>query len=202
MAASTTYSFGDRVVHASKPEWGAGEVLSAMAHEEEGQAGQRLKVRFERAGLKTLSTIHADIRPATGPAISPEAPAGEGGAERAAALERDPALLFATLPEATRDPFRPLKARLEATLALYRFDSTGASLIDWAAAQSGLADPMVRFNRHELEQFFARWARERDLQLKRLLLEIKRADPEAYQRTIKAPPRAAADVVRRIHAQG
>jgi hypothetical protein len=207
MTATPTFSFGDKVVHAAMPEWGAGQVLSAMAHSEGGQTGQRLKVRFERAGLKTVSTLHADIRPAEAAAFSaktPEELAEAAGADPvlAAALERDPVQVFTSLPDAASDPFRPLKSRIRATIDLYRFEDSGASLIDWAAAQSGLADPMVRFNRHELEQFFARFARERDQHLRRLLLEAKRADPATYQAVLKNPPRPVADLVRRVHAQG
>jgi len=205
MATTQTFSFGDHVVHAAKPEWGAGQVLSALAITENGRSGQRLKIRFDRAGLKTISTIHADIRPADAPALSPEAEADAAAEEdelAAAALHRDPEKVFAALPEAVRDPFRSLEARIEATIALYRFEPTGASLIDWAAAQSGLADPMVRFNRHELEEFFARFAKARDEHLKRLLLEARRAEPAAYQKVLRNPPRAAAALVRRVHAQG
>jgi hypothetical protein len=205
MATTQTFSFGDHVVHAGKPEWGAGQVLSALAVTEDGKAGQRLKIRFDRAGLKTISTVHADIRPADAPALSPEAEADAAAAEddlAAAALQRDPEQVFTALPEATRDPFRSLEARIQATIDLYRFEPTGASLIDWAAAQSGLADPMVRFNRHELEQFFARFARARDEHLKKLLLEARRGAPAAYQKILRDPPRNAAALVRRVHAQG
>ena len=205
MATTQTFSFGDHVVHAAKPEWGAGQVLSALAITEDGKAGQRLKIRFDRAGLKTISTIHADIRPADAPALSPEAEAADAAEQdelAAAALQRNPEQVFTTLPEAVLDPFRSIEARIEATIGLYRFEPTGASLIDWAAAQSGLADPMVRFNRHELEEFFARFARARDEQLKKLLLEAKRAAPATYQKILRDPPKSAAALVRRVHAQG
>jgi len=124
MATTQTFSFGDHVVHAGKPEWGAGQVLSALAVTENGRSGQRLKIRFDRAGLKTISTIHADIRPADAPALSPEAEADAAAEEdelAAAALHRDPEKVFASLPEAVRDPFRSLEARIEATIALYRW---------------------------------------------------------------------------------
>jgi len=206
MAATQTFSFGDRVVHAGMPEWGAGEVLAAHTVSENGRSGQRLRIRFERAGLKTLSTIHADIRPASPPALDTDAERAHAEAESdsalARALERDPAEVFQSLPEATSDPFAPLRSRLRATLDLYRFEPTGASLIDWAAAQSGLADPLARFNRHELEQYFDRFQRQRDQRLKRLLLEAKRADPQAYQQTLRQPPKGAGEVVRRVHSQG
>ena len=58
------WSFGDKVVHAQKPEWGVGLVTGASGTTHEGQPCQRVVVRFERAGVKTLSTAIADLRPA------------------------------------------------------------------------------------------------------------------------------------------
>jgi hypothetical protein len=67
-----------------------------------------------------------------------------------------------------------VEQRLKSTLDLYRFDGSRRALIEWATAQSGLADPLTRFSRHELEQFFDRWRSERDAHLRRLM-----HDPEA-----------------------
>ncbi|MBZ0173299.1 MAG: DUF3553 domain-containing protein, partial [Phycisphaerales bacterium] len=52
---------GDRVVHTTRPEWGLGRVLSATSIREDGQDAQRLTVRFDRAGTKTLSTAVARL---------------------------------------------------------------------------------------------------------------------------------------------
>ena len=55
---------GDRVRHAGRPEWGVGAVQSTEASAHEGKPCQRVTVRFEREGLKTLSTAFADLRSA------------------------------------------------------------------------------------------------------------------------------------------
>ena len=78
------------------------------------------------------------------------------------------------LPEAATDPFTSLEARLKATLTLYRFTDQGGSLLDWAAAQSALKDPLSEFSRHDLERLFQRFAFVRDEHLKKLVQEILR----------------------------
>jgi hypothetical protein len=104
------------------------------------------------------------------------------------------------LPEPATDPFRTKKARLEATLGLYRFAGVGASLVDWAAAQSGLKDPLSRFNRHQLEQFFDRFRNNLDGHLKRLTFELKREDPAGLAAAIAAAPPQARQALKRIDA--
>ena len=70
---------------------------------------------------------------------------------------------------------------------------TGAAgLNDWAVMQTGLDDPLARFNRHELEEHFKRWSHEREQHLRRLLFDasddsinisslIAAASPEAQR---------------------
>lgn len=103
---------------------------------------------------------------------------------------------MARLPETATDPFASPPQRLSATLALYRFTPNGGSLLDWAAAQSGLADPLAVFNRHELEQFFARFATARDQHLRQLADEIRRKDPDALNRALAGAPPAAQNALR------
>lgn len=62
---SRTFAKGESVFHAGKPEWGPGDVISAEGHAHEGKPCQRLTIRFARAGLKTISTAFADLRPAS-----------------------------------------------------------------------------------------------------------------------------------------
>ena len=71
-----------------------------------------------------------------------------------------------------------------------RFNRNGGSLIEWAIAQSGLDDPMSRFNRHELEQFFDRWSWERDRTLARTLEECRKAGDPIDILIKQAPPAA------------
>ncbi|MFG0260692.1 MAG: DUF3553 domain-containing protein, partial [Phycisphaerales bacterium JB041] len=148
---------GDRLVHSLRPEWGTGLVLSATSIRQDGQNAQRLSIRFDRAGTKTIiSTAVATLVPpgsvavATSPSASrPEVAPVPNQAESARALRE--------IPDAASDPFRPLVARLEATAALYRFEPSGKLLLDWAAAQTGLADPLSVFSRSDLEQAFAQF---------------------------------------------
>ncbi|MDX2148827.1 MAG: DUF3553 domain-containing protein [Planctomycetota bacterium] len=63
---SRQFQVGDVVKHMARPEWGVGHVLRAEPSEHEGQVCQRLVVRFDRAGTKSLSTAFADLRPTTG----------------------------------------------------------------------------------------------------------------------------------------
>lgn len=188
------WNLGDKVVHASKPEWGVGEVRSCEAINHNGTQAQRVTVRFDRAGVKTLSTVYADLRAVGADFAIPESATpseeGEGSAEL---LRR-----MTELPDAATDPFRSRRARMDATLKLYRFAGTGASLLDWAAAQSGLKDPLSRFNRHELEQFFERFRVGLDNHLKRLAQELRREDPGALAELAVAAPAAAQQALKRL----
>ena len=196
MTSGQEFSYGDRVVHAGKPEWGVGQVTSAQAMVQDGHRHQRLTIRFERGGLKTISTVFAEIRPAEdAPKIDREA-AEIGSGWLAEALDKSPEDVMTRLPEEVSDPFRSLKARLTATLALYRFTADGASLVDWAAVQSGLKDPLSRFNRHELENLFSRYATERDAQLARLFADAKRLEPETYKEMVTQVPVSAQRALR------
>jgi hypothetical protein len=190
MGEQQRFGFGDRVIHAGKPEWGEAVVTGTANVTHEGQPAQRLTLRFERAGLKNLVTALADIRPADQKDVpaghAEEAPAAGAVRQNASWLDElsagDLAQRMATLPGSTTDPFATLEERLRATMALYRFKETGGSLLDWAATQTGLADPLSRFSRQELEEYFLRYATERAKRFKGLLLEAKRVDPSLYQR--------------------
>ncbi|HYE03160.1 MAG TPA: DUF3553 domain-containing protein [Phycisphaerales bacterium] len=196
------WSFGDRVVHAKRPEWGAGVVTAAQSIVDDGAPAQRLTIRFDRGGLKTLSTSHAELEPAAArPALGEQAPdqadprtdAGPGGPDPKAAEA-----VLTRVPEAASDPFVPLAERLRNTLALYRFTDAGGSLLDWAAAQSGLKDPLSRFNRHELELLFKKFAFARDEHLKKLVLDARRKDPAALGEALRAAPPGAQQALRRL----
>lgn len=189
------------MVHAGRPEWGVGVVTAAQSVVENGHPTQRLTLRFDRAGLKTLSSAFADLRPAE------EHPANESGTPMASGddgwltqLEAgDLNERMARLPDSTRDPFSTLAARLRATLNLFRFSDQGSTLLDWAAMQTGLKDPLARFNRHQLEQFFKRFAHEREAHLKRLLLEARKQPSPEIDRVKTEASSPAKDAMRRIH---
>lgn len=205
MREPNQWQVGDRVQHESKPEWGVGTVLRAEPTTHEGRKAQRLTVRFTRAGEKTLSTAFANLRPADdqpainrardaakaallGPDVEPEAAATRPARPAPGMMGRseappdevpiDPVAareIMSRVPEAARDPFKSVQDRLRATFALYQYKPSGGSLLDWAAVQSGLTDPLSAFSRHDLEVLFERFRINRDQHLATLVLEAKRS---------------------------
>jgi hypothetical protein len=197
--AVTEWKLGDRLLHAGMPEWGIGEVRSTEAITHNGQRAQRVTVRFDRVGVKVLSTAFADLRPASGPVMNPEP--GENADPAAAAMDRAEAeALLVQVPDNATDPFRARKARFETTLGLYRFSASGGSLLDWAAAQTGLKDPLTRFSRHELERAFERFRVNLDNHLKKLAYELKKEDPAGLQQACAAAGPQAKQALRRVDA--
>lgn len=191
------FAFGDRVRHAKCPEWGVGSVVKTEELPVNGTMSQRVSVRFPGVGIKRLSSAHAELERVTD--APPETPGAddEHPAELWGEIEKsdwlapvaqrkiDEAMM--SLPRQATDPFIEVRERIRFTLTLFRFDRTGRALIDWAVAQTGLDDPMTRFNRHELEQFFDRWAFERDAHLGRLLQEAGGAQYHLEDLLEKAP---------------
>ena len=184
---------GDSVMHAGKPEWGAGQVLSAETFLHEGKPAQRLTIRFTRAGTKTISTAYADLRPASDMPSMPTPADDEPDPLAQVALGASVEEIMTRIPDRATDPFTSLKARLAATLDLYRFSDSGGDLLDWAAIQTGLKDPLSRFNRHELESWFGKFKIELDNHLRKLLKDIRRQEPGLIDATLaSAPPHARA----------
>lgn len=242
-ATQDKFQIGDRVLHPGKPEWGVGTVASAAGAVHEGAQCQRLGIRFDRAGLKTISTAFVNLRRAskvdsvlteTKPSADGERfsgsatgsggvgamlgafASGSGGGARsergfgggnsgAGSGERDPfgpppahglptdprelRRKMTAIPDDAVDPFQTDAARLRAVLGLYRFEPTPGSLIDWAAAQSGLSDPLSHFSRQELEEYFGDFRRNLDKALDKAVADAAKF-PAAELRTIaqNAPP--------------
>ena len=141
-----------------------------------------LTIRFPNAGIKSLNSAVANLEPVeeTTPQGAGEAAVAIAQADRTAGddllgpmAQKRLVEVMTEVPEHCRDPFQSLANRVTSTLALYRFTTTGGSLVDWAVAQTGLDDPLSRFNRQELEQHFVRWAQERDQHLARLVFEAR-----------------------------
>jgi hypothetical protein len=195
-----SFSAGDRVVHTGKPEWGIGVVSKTQRA---GAAGHQLvTVRFESAGVKTLSTQHATLSPAHTPAaVSAITSVDQEAADATPARGADLAERMVSLPESVRDPFTAIESRLERTIELYRFDASARALIEWGVAQSGLRDPLAVYSRPELEQLFLRWARHRDEHLLALLGQVRRRDPEAAARHREALPPHVQRALRSSHAR-
>ncbi len=193
----TTWQRGDRVRHAGRPEWGLGTIQSAEAAVLDGKQCQRVIVAFDRVGTRTLSTAFADLRSAADlPPVANDRP--DASDPLAMRMDQIPAeqRLFA-IPEEASDPFASGRSRLAATLALYRFTDLGASLLDWAAMQTGMKDPLARFNRHELEQHFKRFQVNLDGHLKKLVRDLKRQEPAVVQELTQNASPAARQALRR-----
>lgn len=186
---------GDRLIHAGRPEWGVGEVQTAESVVQRGERCQRLTVRFERAGVKTLSTAYADLRPRE-ELVGMNSGSGESRSSPIDNAVLEQALL--SLPEEATDPFRTRKARLEATLKLYRFGPVGASLLDWATLQTGLKDPLSRFSRHELERLFERFRTAVDAHVRKLVQEMRRGEPAALAEVLASASPEARQALKRL----
>lgn len=187
---ATVFSKGEKVVHATKPEWGIGEILRTETTRHQGDPCQMLTIRFDRAGTKVISTGVARVESAQ-KTIETATGFSRNGSWLESANPEETRQAMAKLPEPAVDPFRPLERRFAATCDLYRFSSEGGSLVDWAAAQTGLPDPLSMFNRTELELFFEKYRLNRDEHLRILARDYRRADPGGFERGLtKAPPSA------------
>ena len=203
-AHEAPWSFGDRVRLTAKPEWGVGMVSRAEPSRVKGELEWAVTVRFPNAGIKTLHTAAAVLerveettQEGAGEAAQAFADADRVGDDELlgpAAKKRVEALMLG-LPDPCTDPFRSIAVRIEATLKLYRFDTSGRSLVDWAVAQTGLDDPLSRFNRHELEQHFTKWAGERDRHLARLVFEAKQKN-ESVEQVLRGVPERIQKVIK------
>lgn len=206
MTAQQTFEFGDRVRHRKRPEWGIGSVQRLEHVTLNGQPTLRVTVRFPNAGTKTLSADQAALEriDEAGSVLDRDGPGSVEEWDRlqssdflAPVAQRKIEAMMTALPPEAMDPFRSLRDRLETALALYRFDSSGRGLIDWAVAQTRLDDPLSRFSRQELEQHFERWATERDAHLRKILQEA-RSEPGALEALLATAPAAARSAVQRI----
>lgn len=192
---SAAFTQGQQVVHGTKPEWGIGEVLRTTTTTQEGKACQRLTIKFDRVGTKVVSTAFAKIETAE-KAVERATGFAQSGSWLDSANPEATRQAMATLPEAAVDPFSSLEARFAATCDLYRFSDHGGSLVDWAAAQTGLADPLSAFNRTELERFFEKYRLKRDEHLRDVASELRRKNPAALERALSTAPDVAQAVLR------
>ena len=97
------------------------------------------------------------------------------------------------------DPFQTPAARLKSCLGLYRFEGTAGSLIDWAAAQSRLSDPLSRFSRHELEEYFTDFRRNLDKALAKCVQDAARVEPAELRAIAQGAPPAGQRALQALH---
>ena len=202
MISPTMYTQRMQVRHKQRPEWGPGTITRIETLTRAGIRDQRLWIKFSNAGLKTLLASGADLEVVEGSGAAEHTfaareIASDGGWLGAISKTRPEAAMAQLQPDAT-DPFLTPERRLKVLLGLYRFDGT-TRLIDWAVAQSGLGDPLSRFNRTELEAFYKEWTRDRDVTLHRLVTDFRRRR-ESIDALVVDAPRAALSIINRDHS--
>ncbi len=181
----TRFAFGDQVRHPRRPEWGTGRVTAVEAHRVNGRDAQRVSVRFSNEGLKTIVTATVQLELVTDEDSNANTENDQTAMNEidnmansgwlAGVAEQKISERMIELPSDVRDAFDRAEVRLARTIDLFRFDRSGRGLMSWAIAQSGLNDPLVRFSRQELEQFFDRWESARDEHLRALVREAGQA---------------------------
>jgi len=114
---------------------------------------------------------------------------------------RSPEEIMLDIPEPATDPFSSIWDRLQASIDLYRFTRSPRGILDWAIAQSGLEDPLSRFNRQELESLFERWTRKRDLHLFAVLEDAEKTDQDRTRDMLGTAPAEAQQAMRRLYAR-
>lgn len=169
------YQQGDVVTHPQRPEWGRGVVKAAQAIVHEGSAAQRLSIDFSNRGRVVINTAIAPLAPkGQNKKMSSSMTASNGGWLDQLERSRNNSHELWDLPDALTDVFSSDLQRLLATLDTYKFTTEPRPLIDWAVMQTGMHDPLTKYTRHDLEQAFARFARDRDQHLKELVRTLKR----------------------------
>ena len=199
---TTSFKIGEKVRHSKRPEWGTGSITKIEVITRDGRPDRRIWIRFPSAGEKTVLASmaeleHVEAAPMTAGQTLADVHARADTGWLGEISKRKPEDLMVALPDAATDPFIPLRRRIQNALGLYRFDGSGAKLIEWAIAQSGLNDPMSRFSRHELEQFFQRWRFALDAQLGKLIQEARR-EPGALDEASRGAPPAGLAALKRI----
>lgn len=186
----TSFAKGDTIVHTKRPEWGPGVVDDASLIDHEGQRAQRLIVKFANRGTVTLNTAIAELvqkdsiqtmptssfSSSNSPTSTRKAESNSGG-WLGSLTKTDPAKALYSLPDSMNDPFVSTSKRLEIMLDSYRFSTDPRQprlLLDWAIMQTGMADPLSKYSRQELEQAFPRFARDRDNLLLDTVKQLKR----------------------------
>ena len=201
-----TIAFGDRVKHELHPEWGSGAVIKVENTVVGGKPAPRVTVRFANAGLKVFAGNALPLTPMQGehtvpgdrylerPAIAEVEDLERSGLNQA--VEKKLLEIMLSIPMACRDKFNTAEYRLKRTLDLYKYDMSGRGLMEWAILQTGMDDPLTRFNRGQLEEYFKRWARDRDSHLSNILSEM-RDDPKTAKRLMQEAPDAALRIASR-----
>jgi len=199
--------FGDRVMHPAFPEWGSGAVIKVENAPVNGQPSTRVTVRFIHAGLKKFAgdsiplvvkqNEHAMPGDRSGkrPPISEVEDLERSGLTQA--VEQKLEEIMFMIPHACRDPFNTIEHRMRRTLDLYKYDMSGKGLMEWAMGQTGMDDPLTRFNRTELEVYFKQYSFLLKQHLSKLLSEMY-SDKKMLQQLLAEAPEGARRAVAKL----
>jgi hypothetical protein len=202
-----TIEFGDRVTHPKFPEWGSGAVIKVENAPVNGEPSKRITVRFTHAGLKKFvgDSIPLEVmlsahsmpgdRDGKRPAIAEVEDLERSGLTQA--VEQKLEEIMFNIPLACRDPFNTIEHRMRRTFELYKYDTSGKGLMEWAMAQTGMDDPLTRFNRTELEMYFKQFSFLLKQHLQKLLGEMH-SDKEALGQLLKEAPEGARRVIAQL----
>lgn len=174
MTRINRYQQGDVVTHPRRPEWGQGVVKHAQAIVHQGTAAQKLSVEFANRGRIVINTAVAPLAPKGQTQLMSSSITSSGGWLDQIERSNNKSHELWELPEALTDVFSSDLQRLLATLDTYKYNTEPRPLIDWAVMQTGMNDPLSKYTRHDLEQAFARFARDRDQHLKEFVRQLKR----------------------------
>ncbi len=168
-----TFAIGDKALNPARPDWGVGTVTSVSAHVANGKQGQRLTIRFDGAGLKTVSTAIIDLT------TPPVASTGVTVADLTA------------LPASVLDTAAPLARRLTSATEWYRFRRGDRQALDWAIQKLAIADPLSVLSREQLHEAREGFFRSLDHMIADLARDLGRKDPEALATLRDTAPPAA-----------
>jgi hypothetical protein len=203
----TSIEFGDRVIHPKFPEWGSGAVIKIENTPVNGEPSTRVTVRFAHAGLKKFvgDSIPLDVmldehampgdRDCKRPAIAEVEDLERSGLTQA--VEQKLEEIMFNIPLSCRDPFNTIEHRMRRTLDLYKYDMSGKGLMEWAMAQTGMDDPLTRFNRTELEVYFKQYSFLLKQHLSKLMSEMC-SDKELLQSLLAEAPEGARRAVAKL----
>jgi hypothetical protein len=71
--------------------------------------------------------------------------------------------------------------------------------MDWAAAQSGLSDPLSHFTRHELEEYFSDFRRNLDKALSKAVADASGTDPAELRLIAQTAPAGGQRALQSLH---
>ncbi len=166
----------------------------ASLQAKEGNTTMSSSTTFPTRGFKSASTRNFDDL-SNGSGSGANSGGGSGGTSGGGWLDRlagnnngHMSELWA-MPASFNDVFASWGDRLKAVLATYRYGTDprhARNILDWACEQTGLADPLTKYSRSELEHAFPRYIRDRDNYLFDMCRTLKRENRMDVIREVRA----------------